>query len=247
MDYKFNIKDIVTEKKTGKQYIISDRWMINGSARYECILPFDEIFFQYPDVKIFKEDALERTLFDAKIIIGEECAKENPVQSGGPISALLLGDIVITRDGKKNVYIPSQPHWQSWTLDAAEKGVLIDENNLWINIKDYDPQTLKIIDGDDDLDIMEIWRPESFLKIKNFDYGGDIRDTGTLIWIRQDQGEDKLFTYFFNEDSIDMFVKIFGNNWKDEIGKKAFGNKYRNALTGIEVNGGETITFYVRN
>lgn len=247
MSYKFNIRDIVTDKNTGKQYIVSDRWKMNGSARYECILPFDEIFFQYPDVKIFKEDDLERTVFDTKITIGEECAKENPVQSEGPLSALLLGDIVITRNGKKNVYIPPQPHWQNWSYGATEKGVLIDENNLWINVKDYDSQTLKIIDGNDDFDIMEIWRPESFLKIKDFDYGGDIRDTGKLIWARQDQGKDKLFSYFFNEDSVAMFVKIFGNDWVNEIGKKAFGKKYKSALVGMEINGGKTITFYVRD
>lgn len=247
MSYKFNIRDIVTDKNTGKQYIVSDRWKMNGSARYECILPFDEIFFQYPDVKIFKEDDLERTVFDTKITIGEECAKENPVQSEGPLSALLLGDIVITRNGKKNVYIPPQPHWQNWSYGTTEKGVLIDENNLWINVKDYDSQTLKIIDGNDDFDIMEIWRPESFLKIKDFDYGGDIRDTGKLIWARQDQGKDKLFSYFFNEDSVAMFVKIFGNDWVNEIGKKAFGKKYKSALVGMEINGGKTITFYVRD
>jgi hypothetical protein len=173
---------------------------------------------------------------------------------------LTIDKIININNANDNIFISKNHNYCSNTVNSLYKNEkridsinqltinrLIDENNLWINIKDYDPQTLKIIDGDDDLDIMEIWRPESFLKIKNFDYGGDIRDTGTLIWIRQDQGEDKLFTYFFNEDSIDMFVKIFGNNWKDEIGKKAFGNKYRNALTGIEVNGGETITFYVRN
>lgn len=247
MGYKFNIKDIVTDKNTGKQYIISDRWMINDSARYECILPFDEIFFQYPDVKIFKEDDLERTVFDTKITVDEECAKENPVQSEGPLSALLLGDIVITRDGKKNVYIPPQPHWQNWYIETTEKGVLIDENNLWINITDYDSQTLKIIYGNDDLDIMEIWRPESFLKIKNFDYGGDIRDTGTLIWARQDQDKCFRFTYSFNKDSINIFRKIFGDDWIDEVGKRVFGKKYRNALIGIEINEGETITFYVRD
>lgn len=247
MSYKFNIRDIVTDKNTGKQYIVSDRWKMNGSARYECILPFDEIFFQYPDVKIFKEDDLERTVFDTKITIGEECAKENPVQSGGPLSALELGDIVITRDGKKNVYIPPQPHWQSWYIETTEKGVLIDENNLWINIKDYDSQTLKIIDGNDDLDIMEIWRPESFLKIKDFDYGGDVRDTGTLIWVRQDQGKYFHLTYSFNKDSINIFRKIFGDDWIDEVGKRVFGKKYRNALVGFEINKDKIITFYVRD
>jgi len=248
MDYKFNIKDIVTEKKTGKQYIISDRWMINGSARYECILPFDEIFFQYPDVKIFKEDALERTVFDTKITIGEECAKENPVQSGGPISALLLGDIIITRDGEKYVYFPYVPHWDEWTIEPIPKGVLVDKNNTWLNVNDYDLKTLTMPQYRDNFDdIMEIWRPESFLKIKDFDYGGDIRDTGTLIWIRQDQGKDKLFSYSFNKDSVDIFEKIFGHDWVDEIGKKVFGKKYKNALVGMEINEGKTITFYVRD
>lgn len=241
MSYKFNINDIVTDKKTGEQYIITDRWKMNGSARYECSKPFDAILFQCPNTKIFKEDALERT-----VLIGEERAKENPVQSGGPISALLLGDIVITRDGKKNIYIPPMPHWQNWSHDTTEKGVLVDEYDLWINVKDYDPQTLTMPEHSD-LDIMEIWRPESFLKIKVFDYGGDIRDTGTLIWIRQDQSEDKLYTYFFNEDSVFMFVKIFGSDWVDKIGKKVFGKKYKNALVGMEINGGKTITFYVRD
>ena len=244
MSYKFNIDNIVADKKTGELYVITDRWKINDSARYECrvyFVSFDEIF-ACSDAKIFKEDDLERI-----IDIGEECAKEDPVQSGGPISALSLGDIVITRDGKKSVYIPPQPHWQNWTLDTTEKGVLIDENNLWINIKDYDPQTLKINNKNRGLDIMEIWRPESFLKIKNFDYGGDIRDTGTLIWIRQDQGKNKLFSYFFNKDSVDMFIKIFGYDWVDEIGKKAFGKKYKNALVGMDIDGGKTITFYVRD
>lgn len=248
MSYKFNINDIVTNKKTGKQYIVTDRWKINGSARYECSMPFDEILFKGPDVKIFKEDDLEKTvLLNTKVTIDEECAKENPVQSEGLLSALLLGDIVITRSGDKHVYIPPQPHWQIWTLDTTEKGVLIDENNLWINVKDYDPQTLTIADGDGDLDIMEIWRPESFLKIKNFDYGGDIRDTGKSIWVRQDQDKDKLFSYFFNEDSIAMFVKIFGSDWVNEIGKKVFGKKYRSALVGMEINRGKTITFYIRD
>ena len=244
MNYKFNIKDIVTDKKTGELYVITDRWKINGSARYECrvyFVSFDEIF-ACSDAKIFKEDDLERI-----ITIGEECAKENPVQSGGPISALLLGDIVITRDGEKYVYIPPQPHWQNWYIDIIEKGVLIDENNSWINVKDYDPQTLTIGDEDGDFDIMEIWRPESFLKIKDFDYGGDIRNTGTLIWARQDQGKDKLFSYSFNKDSVDIFEKIFGHDWVDEIGKKAFGKKYKNALVGMEINEGKTITFYVRD
>lgn len=248
MSYKFNIRDIVTDKNTGKQYIVSDRWKMNGSARYECILPFDEIFFQYPDVKIFKEDDLERTVFDTKITIDEECAKEDPVQSGGPLSALLLGDIVITRDGKKNVYIPPQPHWQNWGFETTEKGILLDENNLWINVKNYDPQTLTIgTTRSRDFDIMEIWRPESFLKMRDFDYKGDIRDTGTLIWARQDQGEYKHFTYSFNKDSIDIFKKIFGCDWIDEIGKKVFGNKYRNALVGMEINETKIITFYVRD
>jgi signal peptidase I len=247
MSYKFNIDDIVIEKKTGESYIITDRWKINDSARYECrvyFVSFDEVF-ACSDAKIFKEDDLERTLFDAKINIGEECAKENPVQSGGPLSALELGDIVITRDGTKYVYIPPMPHWQNWSYGTTEKGVLIDEDNFWVNIKDYDPQTLKVAKHSG-LDIMEIWRPDSFLKIKDFNYGGDIRDTGTLIWIRQDQSEDKLCTYYFNKDSIEMFVKLFGRNWVNEIGRKAFGEKYRNALIGADTDGGETVAFYVR-
>ena len=250
MNYKFNINDIVTVKETGEQYVIKGRWMINGSARYECSTPSNEFLFENPDIKIFKEDDLERTLFDAKFNIGEECAKENPVQSGGPISALLLGDIVITRDGEKYVYFPYMPHWDEWTIEPIPKGVLVDKNNTWLNVNDYDLKTLTMPQYRDNFDdIMEIWRPQSFLNIKNFDYKGDIRDTGKLIWIRQEQERPNTFEYMFNADSRKIFSTIFGAGWIDEVGRRLFGrDKYKNALVGgVDiVNGNVKITFYVR-